>query len=180
MKRLSIAAVGLALVVGVIVGGMAGNPFGAAASPDPPNPGHSWNQIELPPSTWVDLDADMVDGYHASELGDGGCCLAETGTPLNLTELSSCDGHDTGTLYTVPPGRRALIHAISITVPATTNQGIVVETADDRRLTLQQTDVGTYILDIVVEPGVHVDWWCNGSGSDIFTVALTGIEFSPP
>ena len=32
MKRLAIAAVGLALVVGVVVGGMVGNPFDERAS----------------------------------------------------------------------------------------------------------------------------------------------------
>jgi len=45
---------------------------GPGASPDGPNPGHPWEQIELPPGTWPGLDADTVDGLQASELGGGG------------------------------------------------------------------------------------------------------------
>jgi hypothetical protein len=43
---------------------------GPGASPDGPNPGHPWEQIELPPGTWPGLDADTVDGMNASELND--------------------------------------------------------------------------------------------------------------
>lgn len=44
----------------------------ASADPAVPNPGHEWSEVGLPPGTWPGLDADMVDGYHASELGGGG------------------------------------------------------------------------------------------------------------
>ena len=47
----------------------------ASASPAAPNPGHSYDQIELPPGTWPELDADRVDGYEASQLGGGGCYI---------------------------------------------------------------------------------------------------------
>jgi hypothetical protein len=36
--------------------------------PDVPNPGHSYDQIELPVGTWPSLDADLLDGLHASEI----------------------------------------------------------------------------------------------------------------
>lgn len=47
-----------------------------------PNPGHSWSEIgDLPGTIWHSnndgsgsgLDADTVDGKHASDLGGGGC-----------------------------------------------------------------------------------------------------------
>ena len=39
------------------------------ANPDPPSPGHSYDQIELPAETWPGLDADKVDGMHAGQSG---------------------------------------------------------------------------------------------------------------
>jgi len=38
MRRLGIVAVGLALMVGIILGGMVGNPFDGTASAAPPKP----------------------------------------------------------------------------------------------------------------------------------------------
>jgi len=70
MRRLGIVAVGLALVVGIVVGGLLGNPFdGKASAGGKPTRTYNWDQIVLPEGTWPALDADKLDGQHASELG---------------------------------------------------------------------------------------------------------------
>ena len=60
---------------------------GPSASPEPPNPGHSWSEIgDLPGTMWHSnndgagsgLDADLLDGSDASGLG-GGCYTNWTG-----------------------------------------------------------------------------------------------------
>ncbi len=41
-----------------------------------PNPGHGYDQIELPPGTWPELDADRLDGLDSSAFaaaGSGAC-----------------------------------------------------------------------------------------------------------
>lgn len=35
-----------------------------------PNPGHTYDQIELPPGTWTGLDADTLDGLNSDEIDD--------------------------------------------------------------------------------------------------------------
>jgi len=40
----------------------------ASADPAAPNPGHSYNQIELPAGTWTGMDADKVDGLDSTAL----------------------------------------------------------------------------------------------------------------
>jgi hypothetical protein len=105
MKRLAIAAVGLALVVGIVVGGMVGNPFGASAQPAAPNPGHIWTELEnhgtsgAPVDTyWLGTTADQalelrVNGRRALRLEPN----AITGYPNVI------GGHDsnsvTGAVY---------------------------------------------------------------------------------
>jgi len=42
---------------------------GSAPAQAPPNPGHSYDQVELPAETWSGLDADKVDGMHAGQSG---------------------------------------------------------------------------------------------------------------
>lgn len=60
-----------------------------------PNPGHSWSEIgDLPGEIWHSgndgsgsgLDADTIDGKHASELGGGDC---------EIVAISSCSGYCT-------------------------------------------------------------------------------------
>ena len=40
----------------------------ASASPAAPNPGHSYDQIELPAGTWPGLNADLLDGLDSTAL----------------------------------------------------------------------------------------------------------------
>jgi hypothetical protein len=61
MRRLGVVAVGLALVVGMVVGGMVGKPFGATvtASPDAVQAGH--DLLETDSSvTYMDLSGDPI------------------------------------------------------------------------------------------------------------------------
>jgi len=58
-------AVGFFAVLGVRSGVAGPDPAPPAA---PPNPGHSYSQVELPASTWSGLDADLLDGLQASEI----------------------------------------------------------------------------------------------------------------
>ena len=74
-KRLFVAAAVLgALAVFAAVFFVALAMRSAVAGPDsapagaPPNPGHTYDQIELPAGTWTGLDADLLDGLHASEI----------------------------------------------------------------------------------------------------------------
>jgi len=56
----------------------------ASANPSVPNPGHPYTEIELPAGTWTGLDADKVDGLHASELSgvpSGFSILGDTAIP---------------------------------------------------------------------------------------------------
>jgi len=46
-----------------------------------PNPGHSYDQIELPSGTWPGLDADKVDGLDASEVGGISACFNQEVSP---------------------------------------------------------------------------------------------------
>ena len=41
----------------------------ASADPAVPNPGHSYDQIELPVGTWAGMDADKLDAMHAGQSG---------------------------------------------------------------------------------------------------------------
>jgi len=86
MRRLGIVSVGLALVVGIVVGAAIGNPFGVSAQPPVPNPGHEWSAIGLPEGTWPGLDADMVDGQHVPDIV-GNRALVE-GQPFRLIDTS--------------------------------------------------------------------------------------------
>jgi hypothetical protein len=45
---------------------VAGPDAAPAAAPTPHNPGHPYDQIDLPEGTWPGLDADMLDGQDAS------------------------------------------------------------------------------------------------------------------
>lgn len=42
---------------------------GPGADPAKPNPGHSYTEVELPVGTWTGLNADTLDGKHASQSG---------------------------------------------------------------------------------------------------------------
>ena len=64
----AVFAIGLLAVPG-IRSVVAGPDAGPAADPAPPNPGHSYSQIELPAGTWPSLDADKADGMHAGQSG---------------------------------------------------------------------------------------------------------------
>ena len=99
--RVRLAAAGLAIVavfaavffVALAVHSVVAGPdAGPAAAP--PNPGHSWSEIgDLPGTMWHSnndgpgsgLDADLLDGLHASEIG--------VGRPgFSITTVDSTDG----------------------------------------------------------------------------------------
>jgi hypothetical protein len=75
-KRISLAATGFAILLVIALGffvtlrvrAVVAGPDSAPA-PAPPNPGHTYEQIELPVGTWLGLNADMVDGMHAGQTG---------------------------------------------------------------------------------------------------------------
>jgi hypothetical protein len=68
---LGVAAVfAIALFVALEVRSAAAGPgAGPGADPAKPNPGHSYTEVELPVGIWTGLDADTLDGKHASQSG---------------------------------------------------------------------------------------------------------------
>ena len=68
LAAVAVLAVGFFAVLGV-PSGVAGP--GSAPPAAPPNPGHSYSQIELPAGTWSGLNADLLDGLHAGEIRVG-------------------------------------------------------------------------------------------------------------
>jgi hypothetical protein len=63
LGAVALMTVGFFAVLGVS-SGVAGP--GSAPAAAPPNPGHSYDQVELPAGTWPGLDADLLDGQQAS------------------------------------------------------------------------------------------------------------------
>jgi hypothetical protein len=65
LAAVAVFALGFFVALGVrsVVAGPESAPAAA-----PPNPGHTYDQVELPVGTWTGLDADMLDGLHASEI----------------------------------------------------------------------------------------------------------------
>ena len=59
-----------ALAAGILSAPSVGSLPAGTASADPavPNPGHSWTEVEIPAGTWTGLNADKLDGLHASQL----------------------------------------------------------------------------------------------------------------
>ena len=67
------------LIVAVLI--VAG--IGAATAYDPAKGWHPWSQIELPAGVWPGLNADMVDGKHADQLGGQLSCQIVNATGSN-------------------------------------------------------------------------------------------------
>ncbi|UCH87531.1 MAG: hypothetical protein JSU97_03885, partial [Dehalococcoidia bacterium] len=78
-----VAVFAAVFLVGLTVRSVVAGPDSGPATA-PPNPGHTYAQIELPAGTWPGLDADTVDGLHANEivrrLGFSTTTLDSTGT----------------------------------------------------------------------------------------------------
>jgi len=63
----------------------------ASADPAVPNPGHPYDDIELPGGTWTGLDADKLDGLDASQLD----VPSRPGFSLTTLDSTGDIGYDT-------------------------------------------------------------------------------------
>jgi len=89
LGAVAVFAMGFFVALGIrsVVAGPDSAPLAQA-----PNPGHSYDQIELPVGTWSGLDADTLDGLQSTEIHDADDYVSSAGYATTAGDADTLDG----------------------------------------------------------------------------------------